>query len=195
MLSILKDKNTYSKIIIKALPLALVSVSAFTGLYVGIVSLLAVCLSSVAVCLLKPFISGKYAAIAKIIISVGVVGILTMTASLFMKKTVDSVALYLPLISLTTVLLIDTNEVLNASPLQALKNSALIGGLGADLLLTVGFLRELLGLGSFFGLDVYTKLFSPVTFFTTPAGALLLLGLLAIGYNLLATAIEKRCDK
>lgn len=195
MLSILEDKNTYSKIIIKTLPLALVSVSALTGLYVGIVSLLAVCLSSVAVCFLKPFISGKYAAVAKIIISVGVVGILTMTASLFMKKTVDSVALYLPLISLTTVLLVDTQEILSFSPLNALKNSALIGGLGADLLLTVGFLRELLGLGSFFGLDVYTKLFSPITFFATPAGALLLLGLLAIGYNLLATAIEKRCDK
>ena len=158
-------------------------------------SLLAVCLSSVAVCLLKPFISGKYAAVAKIIISVGVVGILTMTASLFMKKTVDSVALYLPLISLTTVLLVDTQEILNYSPVKALKVSALIGGLGADLLLTVGFLRELLGLGSFFGLDVYTKLFSPITFFATPAGALLLLGLLAIGYNLLASAIEKRCDK
>lgn len=195
MLSILKDKNTYSKIIIKTLPLTLVSVSALTGLYVGIVSLLAVCLSSVAVCLLKPFISGKYAAVAKIIISVGVVGILTMTASLFMKKTVDSVALYLPLISLTTVLLVDTQEILNYSPVKALKVSAIVGGLGADLLLTVGFLRELLGLGSFFGLDVYTKLFSPITFFATPAGALLLLGLLAIGYNLLASAIEKRCDK
>ena len=195
MFGILKDKNTYSKIIIKALPLALVSVSTLAGLYVGLVSLLAVCISSVAVCFLKPFIGSKYAAVAKIIISVGVVGILTMTASLFMKKTVDSVALYLPLISLTTVLLVDTQEILNYSPVKALKVSALIGGLAADLLLTVGFLRELLGLGTFFGLDVYTKLFSPMAFFTTPAGALLLLGLLAIGYNLLATALEKRCGK
>lgn len=171
----------------------LISATALSSLFVGVVSLIAVCLSSLAVCLLKPFLNEKTAPFAKIVIAIGVVGVLTMCASLFMKKTVDSVSLFLPLVSVTTVLLTDTKQILDSSILDTLKSSALIGGLAADLLLTVGIFRELLGLGSFFGLDVYTKFFAPMTFFTKPAGALLLAGLLAIGYNLIASYIEKRC--
>ena len=169
------------------------SVSALSSLLVGVISLVAVCLSAVAVCLLKPLLNEKTAPFAKIIISVGVVGALTMCSALLMNKTADSVALYLPLISLTTVLLTDTKTIINSKPLDTLKLSAVMGGLSADLLLTAGILRELLGAGSFFGLDVYTKVFSPIAFFTTPAGALFIVGLLAIGYNLLASYLEKRC--
>lgn len=171
------------------------SVSALTSLFVGVVSLFAVCISALALSLLKPFLNEKTAPFAKITIALGAVGVLSMLASLFMKQTVDSVAVFLPLISVTTVLLTDTNHILEQSLESTLKHSALIGGLSADFLLTVGVLREFLGAGSFFGLDIYTKLFSPAEFFLKPAGALLIAAFLAIGYNLLASLIEKRCAK
>ena len=123
------------------------------------------------------------------------VGILTMLASLFMKSTVDNAAVFLPLISVTTVLLTDTKQILKSDLVSTLKESALLGGLSADFLFTVGLLREFFGAGTFFGLDVYTKLFTPAEFFLKPAGALIIVAVLAICYNLIASYVEKRCAK
>ena len=103
MLSLLKDKTTYSKVIIKTLPLVIISATAISSLTAGIISLIAVCLSAVAVTLLKPFLNERTAPFAKIIISIGVVGSLTMLCSLFMKEIIDDMAVYLPLISLSLI--------------------------------------------------------------------------------------------
>ena len=195
MVSMLQDKNTYNKIIIKTLPLTLVATTAYAAVLVGVISLVAVCLSTVAVCLLKPLLNVKTADFAKIIISVGIVGALTMIASVYIKELSDSVSLYLPLISLTTVLLVSGEETIQNTVSITFKYSFVIGAVSTGFLFVVGILRELLGLGSFFGLDVYTKVFAPMEFFKNPAGALFICAILTIIYNLFVSAAKKRGAK
>ena len=191
----LKDKETYSKIILYSLPLTVVATTAYTSLLICVISLLAVVVSTLFICMLKTFLTEKTVLFAKVIISLGVVGALTMTATVFFKEITDSVSLYLPLISLTTVLLLSGQETIEATTVNALKISGVEGGISSGFLFAVGILREFLGFGSLFGIDIYTKVFSPMELFKNPAGALFIAAMLALVYNILVSRIGKRGAK
>ena len=67
--------------------------------------------------------------------------------------------------------------------------------LGGGFLILSSLIREVLGLGSLFGIDLYTKYFSPIGFFATPAGGFLIAALGVILYRLFVlTSSEEKED-
>ena len=195
MFGLLKDKETYSKIILCSLPLTVVATTAYTSILVAVISFLVVIISTLLVCLLKSFLTEKTALLAKVVISIGVVGVLTMTASVFYKELTDSVSPYLPLISLTTFLILSGKDTIEATPANALKASVVMGGVSSGFLFVVGILREFLGMGSLFGIDIYTKVFAPMELFKNPVGALFIAAMLVLLYNILVSLTGKRGTK
>lgn len=195
MFDILKDKNVYNKIILSIVPLTAFCSTALSSLIAGIIIIFAVTLSWTAVSALKQFLTSKTAPFVRIVIAVGIVGILTMLCQLIFKDTVSSIGIGLTLISVTTVLLVSTDDVLAEKPFSVLKYGAIISTASAGFLFVIGFLKEFLGTGSVFGFDIYTSFFAPFEFFKTPAGALLLCAALTVLYSVLVKLFEKRGAK
>lgn len=195
MLTILKDKTVYNKIILSVVPFTALCSTALSALIAGVTVIFAVSLSWVAVSALKQFLTSKTAAFVRIVIAVGVVGITTMFFSIMFKDVIESISVYLPLISITTAVLVGSDDILSENPLNVLLFGAVISSAAAAFLFAVGLLKEFLGMGSIFGLDIYTKIFSPMEFFKTPAGALLICAVLTVFYNAIVKLSEKRGAK
>ena len=195
MFDILKDKNVYNKIILSIVPLTAFCSTALSSIIAGIIVIFAVTLSWVAVSALKQFLTSITAPFVRIVIAVGIVGILTMLCSLIFIDAVSSIGIGLTLISVTTVLLVSADDVLAEKPLSVLKCGAIISTAAAGFLFVIGFLKEFLGTGSIFGFDIYTSFLSPIEFFKTPAGALLFCAAFTVLYNILVKLSEKRGAK
>ena len=192
MINMLKDKTVYNKIILSIIPLTAICSTALSALIAGIITIFAVLLSAIAVSGLKRFLTEKTGYIARTVIAIGIVGILTMAFSVFFKDIIESVSLYLPLISVITVILISTKDIMEYKTINVFKYSIVVSGVAAGFLFVVGLLKEILGQGSVFGFDLYTKFFAPIEFFKTPAGALLICAALTILYNVIVKHAEKR---
>lgn len=192
MFEILKSKKQSDRIVLAAVPLMAVCSTAISSLLAALIALIAVIAAGTTVSLLKPFLNGKTAPFAQITVAVGAIGILSAVCSVFASETVGELGIYLPLISVTAVLLMDSDAALNSGALDTLKNSALLGGANALFLLCSGIIRELLGFGSLFGADVYSSWFSPIGFFTTPAGGLFTAAVLAVCYRFAVKAFGSR---
>lgn len=192
MLDVLKTKSTYSRMILSAIPLVAVCSTAANALIAAVISLVAVLLAGICISALKPFLNDKTAPFAQIIIAVGVIGILSMVGSLFAKELISDMSAYLPLIAVTTVLLLNADFALNNTVVTTLIGGGIIGGASSLFIICCGILREILGRGSLFGIELYTPWFSPIEFFATPAGGLFTAAVLAIVYNLLVGKLKNR---
>ena len=191
----LKDSKVTGKIILSVVPLTAVCGTALSSVIAAIILLITVASTWALLPLIKQFLSEKTAPFVRIIIALGVIGTLTMVSTVFFKEATNSIAVYLPLIAITVIMLSAINENIESTPIQALKLGATIGGFGSVFLFAVGVLKEFLGMGSLFGFNVYTKLFAPIEFFKNPAGSLLICAGLAIIYNLAVKYLEKRAAK
>lgn len=191
----LKDSKVTGKIILSVVPLTAVCGTALSSVIAAIILLITVASTWALLPLIKQFLSEKTAPFVRIIIALGVIGTLTMVSTVFFKEATNSIAVYLPLIAITVIMLSAINENIESTPIQALKLGATLGGLGSVFLFAVGVLKEFLGMGSLFGFNVYTKLFAPIEFFKNPAGSLLICAGLAIIYNLAVKYLEKRAAK
>ena len=191
----LKDSKVTGKIILSVVPLTAVCGTALSSVIAAIILLITVASTWALLPLIKQFLSEKTAPFVRIIIALGVIGTLTMVSTVFFKEATNSIAVYLPLIAITVIMLSTINENIESTPIQALKLGATLGGLGSVFLFAVGVLKEFLGMGSLFGFNVYTKLFAPIEFFKNPAGSLLICAGLAIIYNLAVKYLEKRAAK
>lgn len=192
MLGMLKDKTVFSKIILSSIPLIAFCNNALSSVVAGVILILTVALSWLCVSALKGFLNSKTAPFVRIIIAVGFVGVFSMVSALLFKEITNSIFIGLALIPVTTVALISADDILSAEPLSVLKSGGVIGGVAAGFVFAVGMLCEFLGMGSFFGINIYTALFSPMEFFQTPAGALLICAALVVIYNLIVRFLEKR---
>lgn len=185
MLDILKSKSVYTNIVLAAVPLAAVCNTALSSLLAAVISLASVITTGVIVSALKNLLTEKIAPFAQLIISAGIVGILSALISLFAKEQISSLGIYIPLITLNTALLLNFDFALESGIKDTLLRGLVTAGAGSALILVSGIIRELLGCGSLFGFDLYSKVITPIDFFKTSAGGLFTLAILSIVYALL----------
>ncbi len=191
MLNILKDKRIYTGIILSALPLTAVCTTAISALIAAVISLISVLSTGLVISALKKFITDKTAPFAQLVISAGFVGILSAVFSLFAQKQIGALGIYIPLITLSTSLLLNCDYTLNNGIKKTALQGAVTVGASSLIIILCGILREFLGLGALFSIDIYTKHITPITFFTTPAGGLLTLALLSVAYALIIGKEDK----
>ena len=129
--------------------------------------------------------SSKALHFARFIISAGVVGIFTPLLSIIANAQIDEAGIYISLITISTALLLsqDTDNINTTK--EGFFNTLIISSAASLLIIVCGFLRELLGFGSLFGFDLYTKFISPIGFLTSSAGGLFTLAVLCAVYALI----------
>lgn len=179
------DKSLYFQIVLATLPVTLAGKTAWSALLAAVTAVLAAVGGSLIVTALKKFLNIKTAPFALLITAVGVVGVCTLLAELFFPAVAQTLGFTLALVAVAVPFTVSCDFCLNQNLLGSGLTALLLSGVQAGFMLTCGVVREILGSGSLFGLDLYSKWFSPVTFFTTPAGGLLTAALLLVVYGLL----------
>lgn len=157
--------------------------SAITGMSMGLATLFVLICSNMAISAIKYIVPDKVRIPVFIVVIASFVTILQMLMQAFVPTLYSTLGIFIPLIVVNCILL-------GRAEAFASKNSVIdslcdgIGvGTGFTLALTLlGSLREVLGNGSVFGLQLYNADFGALLFVLAP-GAFIVLGLLIALFN------------
>lgn len=160
--------------------------SAENGMGMGLATMAVLVMSNLVISLVKNIIPDKVRIPAFIVVIASFVTIIQMLMQAFVPALYAALGVFIPLIVVNCI-------ILGRAEAFASKNSAFdsvldgIGiGLGFTLALTVvGAVREILGSGAIFGLNLGIADYTPLAFVLAP-GAFLVLGYLMVLFNKLA---------
>lgn len=188
MLNLLRRSSTYYRIVLASLPVLAVANDGFSALLLGITLLVCSVVSACAINLISPLLTEKTASFARLVISVGVSGIFAALMSILFYQLVSSLTAYIALCAVLACFTTQADQHLKTKFLSSLSGTAIVGAACAVFVIAGGIIREFLGSASVFGVDIYSKIFTPAAFFTTPAGGLLVAAVFALIYKLLCGA-------
>lgn len=157
--------------------------SAMNGLGMGVATMFVLICSNVVISMIKKLIPDMVRIPAFIVVIAGFVSMLQMLMQAYVPALYASLGLFIPLIVVNCIVLGRAEAV---AAKRGVLHSALDGigiGLGFTLGLTLlGSVRELLGTGSVFGLNLYPESYGAILFVLAP-GAFIALGYLIAVVN------------
>ncbi len=157
--------------------------SAMTGMSMGLATMLVLICSNAAISLLKDFIPDKVRIPAFIVVIASFVTIVQMVMQAWFPALYAALGIFIPLIVVNCILLGRAEAFASKNPVGLSICDGIGIGLGFTLALTViGAVRELLGTGAIFGLQIYSADFGALLFVLAP-GAFIVLGLLIALFN------------
>ncbi len=188
MLNILRQPSIYYRVVLASLPLLAAANDSAAATLLGITLFVSAVVSACVINLISPLLTEKTAPFARLVISVGVSGIFAALVSILFYQLVSSLTVYIALCAVLACFTTQADQHLNTKFLSSLSSSAIVGAACTVFVIAGGIIREFLGSASVFGLDIYSKIFTPAAFFTTPAGGLLVAAVFALIYKLLCGA-------
>ncbi len=168
-------------------PTLAVTTSAINGLGMGMATTAVLTCANMAISILRKFIPDKIRIPAFIVVIASFVTIVGMVMEGFIPALFKALGLFIPLIVVNCIILARAEAF-------AFKNTvidSMFDGLGMGLgftlaLTTLGSIREILGAGSIFGIQLLSpEIYKPALIMILPPGAFLALGLLLAGMNVM----------
>lgn len=172
-----------------------VSTSVVNGIGMGLSTMVVLVASNIIISLIRNFIPNKVRIAAYIIVIAGCVTAVEMALKAYVPEVSKSLGIFIPLIVVNCI-------ILGRAEAFASKNgvvkSALDGigmGLGFTLALCIlGTIREILGNGTFLGIQLFGEGFQPATIMILPPGAFIVLGIVLAVINILWAGKKERSD-
>lgn len=159
--------------------------SAMTGMSMGLATLFVLMCSNMAISAIKNIVPDKVRIPVYIVVIASFVTILQMLMQAYVPALYASLGIFIPLIVVNCILLGRAEAFASKNTVFASLCDGLGVGVGFTLALTLlGAVRELLGTGAVFGLQLYSADFGALLFVLAP-GAFIVLGLLIALYNCL----------
>ena len=174
-------------------PTLAVTTSAVNGLGMGLTTMAVLALSNMFISMLRKVIPDKVRIPAFIVIIASFVTVVELLLKAFIPSLYDALGLYIPLIDVNCI-------ILGRAEAYASKNKVIpslfdgIGmGLGFTLALTIiGAVRELLGAGQLFNMQVMPDSYVPCSIFVLAPGAFFVLAVLTAIQNKIRINGEKK---
>lgn len=165
-------------------PTLAVTTSAKNGLGMGIATMAVLVMSNLLISLLRKVIPNSVRVPVYIIIIASFVTVVEMLMHAYVTSLYESLGIYIPLIVVNCI-------ILGRAESYASKNGPLLSifdGLGMGLgftvgLTVIGLVRELIGSGTIFGIQVAPESYEPVSIFVMAPGAFFVLALLCALQN------------
>lgn len=178
-------ENPVLRLVLGTCPTLAVTTAASNAIGMGIAATLVLICSNTAISLLRAIIPDKVRIPAYITIIASFVSVVQMLVKAFAPSLDESLGIYLPLIVVNCI-------ILGRAEMYASKNAplrsaldGLVMGIGfTAALLCMGIVRELLGAGSIFGVQI--GIFKPILFFSLAPGGFFVFGLLIAAANRLS---------
>lgn len=181
-------------------PMLAVTTSATNGFGMGVSTLAVLVVSNLVISLLRKVIPDEVRLPAFIVIVASFVTVVELLTQAYFPTLYSALGIYIPLIVVNCI-------ILGRAEAYASKNTPLLAtmdgigmGIGFTAALTVvGLLREFLGAGTAFGIDVTPDFFVPVTMFVKAPGAFLVLAIVvmimnAVNITTRANEVVAGCD-
>ena len=179
---ILKENPTFA-LVLGMCPTLATTTSAVNGMSMGLATLFVLVCSNVVISLLKNLIPDKVRIPAFIVVIATFVTMVQLVMQAYLPAIYDVLGLFIPLIVVNCIVLgrAEAFAAKNTVGLSALDGIGM--GLGFTLSLTVlGVIREFLGAGTVFGLQIYSGQFAALIFVLAP-GAFICLAYLMAAVN------------
>ena len=175
----LLKENPSLRLVLGTCPTLAVTTAAVNGLGMGAAATFVLVCSNIVISLLRRVIPDKVRLPAFIVIIAGFTTIVQMLVKAFVPALDSALGIFLPLIVVNCI-------ILGRAEMFASKNSiglSALDGLGMGLgftgtLVVMGSVREVLGAGTLFGVQVMPAAVDPMTVFITPPGGVFEVGCL-----------------
>ena len=163
-----------------------VTTSAFNAVGMGLSTMVVLIFSNMFISLLRKFIPDKVRIAGYVVVIASFVTVIQMLLNAYAPAVSDALGIYIPLIVVNCI-------ILGRAEAFASKNGVLksaVDGLGMGLgftcaLTIIGTVREILGAGTFFGIQLFGEAFQPMTIMILPPGAFLTLALIVMTINII----------
>lgn len=161
-----------------------VTTSAINGLAMGLAVTGVLIGSNVVVSLLRKVIPDKIRIPAFIVVIATFVTIVEMFMKAYTQDLYNALGIFIPLIVVNCIILARAEAFASKNNVLASAVDGLGMGLGYTIaLLVLSILREILGAGSIFDIQLFGPSFEPALIFIMPPGAFILLGILIAVFN------------
>ena len=171
-------ENPVFALVLGMCPTLATTTSAINGMSMGLATTFVLVCSNVVISLLKNLIPDKVRIPAFIVVIATFVTMVQLLMQAYLPSIYDVLGLFIPLIVVNCIVLgrAEAFAAKNSVGLSALDGLGM--GLGFSLALTlIGAVRELLGTGCVFGLNLYSETYGMLIFVLAP-GAFIVLGYL-----------------
>lgn len=173
-------------------PTLAVTTTLQNGVTMGIAATLVLVASNVVISLLRKFIPDKIRIAAYVVIIAGFVSIIEMLLNAFLPALAESLGIFIPLIVVNCIILARAEAFASKNTVALSALDGLGMGLGFTCALSIiSSVREILGAGTIWGVNV---LFGApaMTMFILPPGGFIILGLVIGMIQLIAATAKKR---
>ena len=189
---ILTENPTF-RLVLGTCPTLAVTTAAINGIGMGLAATFVLIGSNVVISLLRNVIPSKVRIPAFVVVICTFVTIVQMLMQAFIPSLYESLGLFIPLIVVNCIILARAEAFASKNTVIASAVDGLGMGLGFTLALTlIASIREILGNGSVFGIQLFGESFQPMLLMILPAGGFLTFGLMIGLVNFLSERTAKR---
>lgn len=181
-------------------PALAVTTSGINGFGMGVSTLAVLTVSNLVISLLRKVIPDEVRLPAYIVIVASLVTVVELITQAYVPVLYNALGIYIPLIVVNCIILGRAEAFASKNPPLLSVFDGLGMGLGFTIALTIaGAVRELLGTGAVFGIDVAPDFYEPIALFVKAPGAFLVLAIIVAimnGANLMTRANDmvEGCD-
>ena len=159
-------------------PTLAVTTSCMNGFGMGVSTLVVLVMSNLVISALRKVIPDAVRLPAYIVIVASLVTVVELLMEAYVPDIYDALGIYIPLIVVNCIILGRAEAYASKNPPLLSAMDGLGMGLGFTISLAViGLIRELLGAGTVFGMQVMPESYLPMGILVKPAGGFIVLGL------------------
>ncbi len=175
------NENPTFRLVLGTCPTLAITTSAINGIGMGLSTTAVLIGSNAVISLLRKFIPAKVRMPAFVTVIAGFVTIVQMLLKAYVPSLDKALGIYIPLIVVNCIIMARAESYASKNPVLDSAVDGLGMGIGFTIAITmIGSVREILGNGSIFGLQLFGENASPALAMILPPGGFLIFGL-AIG--------------
>lgn len=187
------NENPTFRLVLGTCPTLAVTTSAINGLGMGAAATFVLLGSNAVISLLRNFIPDKVRIPAFIVVICTFVTMVQMLIQAFVPSLYDALGMFIPLIVVNCIILARAEAFASKNRVLPSIVDGLGMGVGFTLAITVmGAIRELIGAGTVFGIQVMSSGYQPMLLIVMASGGFLTFGLYLGLFNLIINRIEKK---
>lgn len=172
------------RLVLGLCPILGVTTSAANGLGMGLAVIFVLTLSNMAISMVRNLIPSKVRIACFIVISASLVVMVELLMQAYTYPLYEQLGIFVPLIVVNCIILGRAEAFAAKNPVLPSIMDGLGMGLGYTISLTlIGTIREVLGHGTWFGINVVWESFNPMTVMVEAPGAFIALGLTLAAMN------------
>lgn len=189
-------ENPTFRLVLGTCPTMAVTTSAINGVGMGAAATFVLVGSNVVISLLRNFIPDKVRIPAFITVICTFVTMVQMFMQAFLPSLYAALGLFIPLIVVNCIILARAEAFASKNGVAASAVDGLGMGIGFTVAITlIGIIRELIGSGTVFGLQVFGAAYEPMLLMILPTGGFLVFGLLLGVINLIGAHNAKKKEE